>query len=574
MIRLENTRGGSNKFYEIWTADTSGQHVVMARYGAIGTPGTTITKDAFDMPRNAERYIGAVVKSKLRRGYVQVADLSSVLGTPEKPEVVDGVPKDVVNPDGDLAFETDAGVRYAWRKFVGAADCRDAVETMEAEHEGGAEFVREVFGRLHDGDLIEKAEPDQWAQWAHDRASEVPEFAAMADEVRGDRWESGCVAVAVSRAVMAQMDQDAQDQENGQQNANQGAGEGSQCDQDGDQDGDGEGQGNGPALPESGAGTRQAIRQALRQAQEQIENEREAAEAMASGWGTGGGSDVFPGDGLAQKAALADLVKAIPDFRRIMEIAGRMRGVAEAKRKERTREVPEEVADVDQGADFARTLPVELAKLRGAPGLRLDFFRRYVEKSTLVYSLQGNEAKKRGPIVVLLDCSGSMEGQRDIWSKALAIAMLNVATTERRPFAAITYDGDWRNVYAVDRSSANSAERVRNTAELLNERADGHSTDWERPLRKAWDVMEDEDFAKADVVMLTDGSCRVSDEFKREWSEWREARGVTAFGFCIDGRVDNLDAIMDEVHTIDSRAAEDNDGFTAMVNEVVGDTIN
>ena len=53
------------------------------------------------------------------------------------------------------------------------------------------------------------------------------------------------------------------------------------------------------------------------------------------------------------------------------------------------------------------------------------------------YLLSGNEPLGKGPLVVLLDKSGSMDGPRDIWATALSLALLDQAHRERRPFALV-----------------------------------------------------------------------------------------------------------------------------------------
>ena len=42
-----------------------------------------------------------------------------------------------------------------------------------------------------------------------------------------------------------------------------------------------------------------------------------------------------------------------------------------------------------------------------------------LERQVLQYQLVGTETLGKGPLVVLLDKSGSMEGRRDVWAAAL-----------------------------------------------------------------------------------------------------------------------------------------------------------
>jgi len=70
----------------------------------------------------------------------------------------------------------------------------------------------------------------------------------------------------------------------------------------------------------------------------------------------------------------------------------------------------------------------------------LQMFRA-VQRQVLQYQLSGNEVLGRGPLVLLLDKSGSMEGPKDTWATALALALLEHAHAERRPFALIDFNG-------------------------------------------------------------------------------------------------------------------------------------
>jgi hypothetical protein len=66
--------------------------------------------------------------------------------------------------------------------------------------------------------------------------------------------------------------------------------------------------------------------------------------------------------------------------------------------------------------------------------------RALLERQVLQYQLSGSETLGRGPLVLLLDKSSSMEGSKDTWATALALALLEHAHAERRPFALIDFN--------------------------------------------------------------------------------------------------------------------------------------
>ena len=57
------------------------------------------------------------------------------------------------------------------------------------------------------------------------------------------------------------------------------------------------------------------------------------------------------------------------------------------------------------------------------------------------YELKGTEKQGKGPIVVCVDNSGSMSGDRETWSIVVALALLEIATMPKREFACIHIGG-------------------------------------------------------------------------------------------------------------------------------------
>jgi hypothetical protein len=71
-------------------------------------------------------------------------------------------------------------------------------------------------------------------------------------------------------------------------------------------------------------------------------------------------------------------------------------------------------------------LPHELLALRH-PVLRRDFARRFLDAELLQYTLRAVEEKGRGPMIVCIDGSSSMAGDKEIWSKAVSLTLLDIA---------------------------------------------------------------------------------------------------------------------------------------------------
>jgi len=93
----------------------------------------------------------------------------------------------------------------------------------------------------------------------------------------------------------------------------------------------------------------------------------------------------------------------------------------------------EELLEVEQGDAIHRLLPHELLSLHH-PVLRKDFYRRFLDQELIQYSLRGVEEKGKGPMIVCLDGSSSMSGDKEIWSKAVTLTLLEIARKQRRLF--------------------------------------------------------------------------------------------------------------------------------------------
>jgi len=76
-------------------------------------------------------------------------------------------------------------------------------------------------------------------------------------------------------------------------------------------------------------------------------------------------------------------------------------------------------------------LPVELARLAD-PEFELDALRRIVERQALCREHHAIEPVGKGPIIVVLDESGSMDGEKCHTAKALALALAWIARQQRR----------------------------------------------------------------------------------------------------------------------------------------------
>lgn|GEM_PF-2335831 len=287
---------------------------------------------------------------------------------------------------------------------------------------------------------------------------------------------------------------------------------------------------------------RQAMRAGIKAAADAID---EAEAALASlGWGTsvsGGGANKAPGVAVE----LARRVRSSETLKRIIELAGRLILTARQKRATRTEYARSEIVGVEQTGNLARILPSELVSLAD-PMMTASLYRRVLERAALGYKMAGSERSAKGPIVLLLDQSGSMlDDGKDEWAKGVALALLDAARAEKRAFGIILYNG---GVAEAKLFPVAADADPRAILDLLSRSPDG-GTNYAPAMKQALDwISTAGTFKRADVVHITDGEA----DTKEAAAARTRAKdlGVHIFGIGIAGGGRALEAWSDEVRTI------------------------
>jgi uncharacterized protein with von Willebrand factor type A (vWA) domain len=256
----------------------------------------------------------------------------------------------------------------------------------------------------------------------------------------------------------------------------------------------------------------------------------EAAEESEQ-WGTGLGAAGRSSPG--RKIELGRRLATNPKLRKLAAVVGRMREQALALRRRPFERASEEVFEVRLGADLERLLPPELLALHH-PVLRRDFARRLVEGQLLSYALRGAEERGRGPMIVCLDGSGSMAGDKEIWSKAVALTLLEIARRQRRLFRFICFSSAETPLFTLDLNPRERHEVQEDRALDVAEYFPGGGTDFETPLSAALDCLGASRYRRGDVVLITDGECRVSPDWLARFKAEKTRLGFSVYSVLID----------------------------------------
>lgn len=456
--------------------------------------------------------------------------------------------KNEPGPEGgpDQVYIADAWSRYAWSRYVEADDsAKDILERGREKIYSFPRFGREVFARLFgdDVDPVEQVRPeDHWAVDAQQELGDLPDFERLRRRCRADRVTAGAAATKFAETVLEKMPNPSAAMEDPEhlreqvrgliqfaKNLAATGGDGKEVDD---------------LLADLRLRGQRAVRAAVEHAEAVDPTElrvmlraacdaaHEAADQVEAqlgafcGWGSGAG--IEQNVGLEVKAELARRVGRSDKLQTLALVAGRLRRIAAAKQRSKV-DHAREVVDIELGADIERVLTSELVKLTD-PVLSLEFARRFCERGLPQYKLGGKEPQSRGPIVLCVDESSSMEGPREIWSKALALALLQVATTQKRWCRVVHFNK------AVVRTDDFPPGKV-DPLELLRsmEQFEGGGTALEPPLRAALKAIEhDAHLKKADVVLVTDGEAEASEDFCAEWTAARQRFEFTCYAVHVD----------------------------------------
>jgi uncharacterized protein with von Willebrand factor type A (vWA) domain len=173
----------------------------------------------------------------------------------------------------------------------------------------------------------------------------------------------------------------------------------------------------------------------------------------------------------------------------------------------------DEIGGVYQHNYLPTVLPSEMAYL-GEETTEMLFWKKYVEKELLSYRFQGKKLitsnqvqhirqqkvrkKEKGPFIVCVDTSGSMEGTPEQIAKALCFAILKMATKENRKAYLINFSVGIKTINLLD--LANSMDLL---IDFLLMSFHG-GTDAAPALIEAINMLQTKDYKEADVLMISD----------------------------------------------------------------------
>lgn len=254
---------------------------------------------------------------------------------------------------------------------------------------------------------------------------------------------------------------------------------------------------------------------------------------LGRGWDLAQG--VLKQTGWLDLLRLRQLIENLPQLRAIVQSLGRLhrshneetvadkiflpvRRLEQERREVRTPLVPAETKGVTRSGDIARMLPSE-AVLLGHPKLKFLWHARRAENALLTYHVEGTEIElvlqerevlveqasraprpERGPILAVVDTSGSMHGVPEQVAKAVVLEALRVAHQEKRRCYVYSYSGPGD---VLEHELDLSPDGIGRLLAFLSH-SFGGGTDI-GALQTVTARLQLADWQKADVVLVSDG---------------------------------------------------------------------
>jgi uncharacterized protein with von Willebrand factor type A (vWA) domain len=256
----------------------------------------------------------------------------------------------------------------------------------------------------------------------------------------------------------------------------------------------------------------------------------------------------------AQALEVVKRMKQSEAFKKFKDLLGRLRHIAARKAKSNAMREGRFVPKTEYGRDITRAQTDQLVALVH-PALRYKGLQSWMRGELRLKGRKFKRALGKGPVVVCEDASGSMDGTKQQWAKAVILALAYYAKLKHRTFVWIMYDSSVRKTKVYINGNLTADDML----EIAESRAGG-GTNFEAPLAKALEIIQKEGLQKADICFITDGICAVPEKFLAEFVTTKRKMEVNVITVLMDIG-DTSDATIrgfsDTVHTVSSFTAEE-----------------
>jgi len=213
---------------------------------------------------------------------------------------------------------------------------------------------------------------------------------------------------------------------------------------------------------------------------------------IISGDGVGSGSSLTFGENIDEVIKMARTT----EIQNILKLLEGLKKLGNISKRKYTKFIKGELSGYEQGSDLERIVHSELAQ----PDELLDL--KIAESQVLLYEKRIKE--RLGAIYLLLDKSGSMDGIKSIWSKAVALSLYNRARRENRDFYMRFFDDTPFDLIMIRKNT--KPKDAFKLIEYINRVNMVGGTDITRAITTAaHDILRGHVKGTSDIIVITDG---------------------------------------------------------------------
>lgn len=300
---------------------------------------------------------------------------------------------------------------------------------------------------------------------------------------------------------------------------------------------------------ESEARMQRHVSKALSEAKDGVQELNDTRDALGLG-GEGGTDGSMSVEDVKKQFAR---IKDNRSLRRIMELSGKYLRLAKSMQSSKFVHGPDDVVGIEYGNDLSRVLPSELALLMDED-LELEFMRKFVDRSLMCRELRTVEDEAKGPIVLVVDESGSMDGEPVANAKAIALAILWVARHQKRWACLVGFAGGTEGTFHVVPPGTNDTAGL---IDWLSHFFSGGTT-MDVPLDvlpRKWQSLGCP-AGRTDIIQITDAVVDVGDSLASKFNAWKEANQVKMSTIVINSNKGQMEKVSDRTWTISQLGVE------------------
>lgn len=288
-------------------------------------------------------------------------------------------------------------------------------------------------------------------------------------------------------------------------------------------------------------------------------------QSMMGALGMGPGGAAHKKD-LDTQLATWERVRNDEQMKEIFMLMGSLKKLAIAKQRSKPARGMDDMVGITLDGDITKLLSSELAQLVD-PVLELATMRRLVDKECLARKHMSKEPAGKGPIICVVDNSGSMncrgknsELLKIVMANALSLTMAFLAARQKRWCALIAFSGQ---NYGYRQLTGMKSEFHRmlvlkpgewDVTAILDHMEDflngGSSHDI--PIREMPDLYKivGAPQGRTDVLFISDAICDPTQKELADFAEWKKEVNAHVTALIIDSESGKVDSVCDQVYQV------------------------